>query len=261
MDLSLLPHLSDRALREEAERRGIGAEGLDRAQLMDAIRAHEGRAMTVPPGDAPSPFAATIPPEPEPRGRGQSILDRVIGLARGAIRRRSEPPRAAEEAPEPIETRSMARLLEQQGHLERALAIVRKLEERDADAELRAWRERLERSIAQSALRDRARARLERSGTFAEVIAERGARAIVWRVDDEGLARGRELLGAKGALTLRVIRVLAHPDHSVESRQEDRRPLEASGFAIIDSEPSAKIVASVGVADGERFVSIAHAAG
>jgi hypothetical protein len=110
-------------------------------------------------------------------------------------------------------------------------------------------------------LRDRARARLDRGGSFVEVLAEGAMRAIAWRIDDAGLARARALLGADGALTLRVVRVLAHPDHSVESRQEDRRPLEASGYAIIEGAARAKIVASVGLAQGERFVSVAHAAG
>lgn len=263
MDLSLLPHLSERALRDEAERRGIAAEGLDRAQLIDAIRAHEARAMTVPPAHVPAAYAPTEPPRAAggALGAARAILGRVLGLARTALEPRSEPPRPPSEPPEPIRTRSMVRLLEEQGHLERAIGILRELEQSEDDPELSAWRARLERGLAESALRGRAGALLAREGSFVEILREAGARAVVWRVDDAGLARARALLGASGALTLRVVRVLSHPDRSVESRQEDRRPLEASGWALLDVAPSAKIVASVGVAEAERFVSVAHAAG
>lgn len=263
MDLSLLPHLSERALRDEAERRGVAAEGLDRAQLMEAIRAHEARAITVPPAHVPAAYAPTEPPRAAggPLGAARAILGRVIGLARGALEPRSEPPPPPAEPAEPIRTRSLARLLEEQGHLERAIAILRDLERDDDDPELRAWRARLERETSESALRARARALLAREGSFVEILGDAGARAVVWRVDEAGLARARALLGASGALTLRVVRVLSHPDRSVESRQEDRRPLEASGWALLDVGPSAKVVASVGVAAAERFVSVAHAAG
>lgn len=258
MDLTLLPHLSERALREEAARRGIPTEGLDRAALVDAIRAHEARAATEPP-PAPAPAGRT---ERGPLGAARAILGRVMDLARSALERRSEPPPPPPSAPdEPIKTRSMARVLEEQGHLARALAIVRELAQRDADPELAEWRARLERKLALEELRERAHALLERRGAFVEVLAAEGARAVVWCVDDAGLARARALLGEDGALTLRIICVVAHPDYSVETRQEDRRPLEPTGYAILDAEPGAKVVASVGLAAGERFVSAAHGAG
>ncbi|HEY8428645.1 MAG TPA: hypothetical protein VIL20_09735, partial [Sandaracinaceae bacterium] len=84
MDLTLLPHLSERALREEAARRGIPTEGLDRAALVDAIRAHEARAATEPP-PAPAPAGRT---ERGPLGAARAILGRVMDLARSALERR-----------------------------------------------------------------------------------------------------------------------------------------------------------------------------
>jgi len=254
MDLSLLPHLSDRALREEAERRGIVFEGLEREALVEAIRAHEARRMTIPPA----------PPEPETAGaRGalntaRSLLGRVVGLARSALERRSEPPPSPSEAPaeEPIRTRSLARLLEDQGHLERALSIVRQLAaESPDDDDLARWAAHLERRIAERTLSERSRAEL----TGVEIVPAGALRGAVWSIDDAGLARARALLGAEGELTLRVIRVLAHEDYRVETHQEDRRALESRGWALLDAPERARLIVSAGLSDGARFVSIAHA--
>src|SRR5690606_26413543 len=118
-----------------------------------------------------------------PLGAARAILGRVMDLARSALERRSEPPPPPPSAPdEPIKTRSMARVLEEQGHLARALAIVRELAQRDADPELAEWRARLERKLALEELRERAHALLERRGAFVEVLAAEGARAVVWCV-------------------------------------------------------------------------------
>lgn len=262
MDLSLLPHLSERALREEAERRGIAYEGLEREALVTAIRAHEARLMTIPPEHHPAAYAPTVPPEGEGGARGalstaRSLLGRVVGLARSALEKRSEPPPVSAED-EPIRTRSLARLLEDQGHLERALSIVRELAaEAPSDEELARWAGHLERRIAERALRDRSAA----APVGVEIVAAAGVRGAVWSVDEAGLTRARALLGEHGELTLRVVRVVAHDDHRVESRQEDRRPLAPRGWALLDAPPRARLVVSVGLADGPRFVSIAHASG
>lgn len=264
MDLTFLPHLSERALREEAERRGISIEGLDRAQLIAAIRGHEARAATVPPA-TPLAYAPTVPPEaPRPLEAARALIGRVVSLAKAALRSEPPPPPPTAEPDEPIRTRSMARVLEEQGHLERALSIVRELcAESPGDAELRVWQAGLEERIREQAIKKLARARLARDDApFVEVLpGSESARGVAWRVSDAGIARAKALLGSDGALTLRVIRVRAHDDRSVESRQEDRRPLETVGWARIDAPASAKLVVSVGLWNGERFASIAHGAG
>jgi hypothetical protein len=268
MDLTMLSHLSERALREEAARRGIDAGALDRSQLIVAIREHAACAATLPPA-TPLAFAATLPPSEGPPegalGTARSLLERVVTIARTALPRRSEPPPPpAEQAPdEPIRTRSMARLLEEQGHFSRALAIVGDLAARSpGDAELRVWRAALEERLRTEELRALARARLDAvEGELVEVLAAHGARGVAWRVTEAGVARAAVLLASPGALTLRVIRVRAYDDRSVESRLEDRRPLERSGWARLDAPPGARLVVSVGLWDGERFASIAHGAG
>jgi hypothetical protein len=261
MDLTLLPHLSERALREEAERRGITFEGLARDALVTAIRAHESQVMTVPPAHHPVAYAPTVPPAPpvddppSALSSARSLLGKVVGMARSALDRRSEPPPAEAAGPdEPIRTRSLARLLEDQGHLERALSMVRELAAESAgDEELARWAGHLERRVAESVLR----ARSPRLGV--EIVVAAGLRGVLWKIDDAGLGRARALLGGQGELTLRVVRILRGADHSVESRQEDRRPLEPSGWALLDAPPKARLVVSVGLAEGARFVSIAHA--
>lgn len=268
MDVSLLPHLSERALREEAERRGITFEGLEREALVTAIRAHESRLMTVPPAHHPVAYAPTVPPAPagddppSALSAARSLLGRVVGMARSALdrgtartARRSEPPDELVGAPdEPIRTRSLARLLEEQGHLERALAMVRELAaEHAGDEELARWAGHLERRIAEKVLRERP----ARIGV--EIVRAAGVPGVTWKIDEAGLGRARALLGAQGELTLRVVRIVVGPNHSVESRQEDRRPLEPSGWALLDAPAKARLVVSVGLAEGARFVSIAHA--
>ncbi|HJL14805.1 MAG TPA: hypothetical protein RMH99_04065, partial [Sandaracinaceae bacterium LLY-WYZ-13_1] len=61
MDLSLLPHLSDDALRAEAARRGLEVAGLERDGIIAAIRASAAR--TVPP--APRAARVDAPTEAE----------------------------------------------------------------------------------------------------------------------------------------------------------------------------------------------------
>lgn len=273
MDLSLLPHLSDGALREEAARRGIDTAGLDREALIGAIRDADARA--VPEPATVDPLAATVPPEP-PRdadrpgrafGAARALLGRVVSMARTALDRgepREEAPEApaADRPPEPIATRTMAELLIRQGHLERAAAILRELCRGGGDEELAALRADVEGRLADDALRRTATARLRGpGGPFVEILDVPHGRGVAWRVDEASLARGRALLGAPGELTLRVVRVISHPDHTVESRREDRRPLEPSGWARLESVPNARLVVSFGLADGERFVSVLHTAG
>lgn len=271
MDLSLLPHLSERALREEAERRGIVAAELERDGLIAAIRQHESRLLTVPPSaarpdaarlDAARPDATRTDATPgpseaqrSPLRAARSLFGRVVGLARSALDKKSEAPPPAE--PEPIRTRSLARLLEDQGHLGRALTIVRELSaEAPSDPELERWAAHLERRIAERALQARvARVR------GVEITPTHGLRGVAWSVDEAGIDRGRALLGAEGALTLRVVRVLAHPDRRVESQQEDQPLTSTSGSTLLDAPPNARLIVSVGLSDSERFVSIAHAAG
>lgn len=301
MDLSLLPHLSDAALREEATRRGLDPDGLDRGALIAAIQDAEASAGAnrtsgargAPGGGGPSgatsggvarlsrvagPFrrggvdalAATVP-SPSSRsqpgsglGAARTLLGRVVSMARTALPRRSStPPAPAPEeihSPEPIATRTMAELLIEQGHFERAAAILRKLAT-TGDRAIGALLTEVENRLADDALRARATARLEApGGSFVELLGVEHGRGVVWRSDEASLSRGRALLGAPGQLTLRVVQVVARDDLSVSTRWEDH-PVQPSGWRRIDAPATARLVVSLGLSEGAQFVSIRHTTG
>jgi len=266
VDLSLLPHLSDDALRREARRLGISETGLDREALIGAIRDAETRATAPTPREHSTPSAlagARSPAEPRSGAleTARALLGSVLGMAKSALDRRALPEAIAEPPKEPIRTRTMARLLLQQGHEERALSILRELARtRPEDSGLSAEIADLERRIDERDLRERCTAMLEvRAGSFCAVVSAGALRAAVWRVDEAGHTRARTLLGSPGALTLRTISVVARSDYAVHSERSDRRPLEPSGWAHLDVDAGARVVVSVGLAEDDRFVSIAHA--
>jgi len=164
----------------------------------------------------------------------KDLLNKVIS---GIAGDRSEATAAA--APredEPIRTRTMAEVLVDQGHLERAIGILRELDGDDVVAR------RLE---LQARLACTAGVTLRREGAAA---------GIAWKLDDVGVERARLVLGSDGALALRVVRV----------GSDGRARTEDSAVEVVDSvglEVSVGdvLVVSVGVRDGDRFVSIAHA--
>ncbi len=263
MDLSMLEHLSDEALRKEAARRQIAAaDGMERTVLIDAIRRS---AVSLPPRPVSPPPPA---PEPVPRastlGAARAMLGKVVGFARDALERRStRPPPPAEppREPEPIRTRTMAELLVSQGERARALAILEELaQDHPDDAALAARVVELEAQVSGERAKAQADARLADGGEgFIALCASGSSRAAAWAVDDRGLERARALLGADGVLTLRVVQVCARPDRTV-ARERDDRVVEARGVAALGSAPGARWVVSIGLAAGDGFVSIAHAA-
>lgn len=244
MDLSLLPHLSEDALRDEARRRGLNPSGKSRDALIEAIRASEPGAV----------------------GKAKALFGRVARLAKAAIESRSpsQPPppptpmRASQPAapPEPIATLTMAKVLLTQGHLERAHTILQDLDTKDPEV-VAALHEATER-LNHQRLESLARGLAERDAPFVAIARDGDLSGLVWHVDDEALARGQALLGEDGQLTLRVVSVVAHPDHRVESVRADH-PVARKGHQRLDSN-AARVVVSVGLAANQRFVSLAHAA-
>ncbi|MFK7987059.1 MAG: hypothetical protein AB8I08_13630 [Sandaracinaceae bacterium] len=241
MDVSLLPHLSEEAVRDEARRRGLDTDGKSRDALIEAIRASEAGAV----------------------GKVKGLFGRVARLAKAAIESRapSQPPppmRASQPAapPEPIATLTMAKVLLTQGHLERAHTILQDLDANDPEV-VAALREATERR-RQSRLESLAHGLSEREAPFVAIARDGDLSGLVWNVDDDALARGQALLGKDGQLTLRVVSVVAHPDHHVESIRADQ-PVGRRGHQPLESSAE-RVVVSVGLAADQRFVSLAHAA-
>ncbi len=178
----------------------------------------------------------------------KGLLSKVVDFARGVSA--AEPARASDETlpDEPIRTKTMAELLVEQGHLERAVAIYRALDGEE---------ERLHELERRLALDELARQALGASDGVG-LVRQDDACAVAWRVDRAGLARARAVLGTDGQLTLRVVRI-GHRQEGALRSHHDRDASVRSGVALVDALASDRVVASVGLLDGDRFVSIAHA--
>ena len=201
----------------------------------------------------------------------KGLFEKVLGLARGVdtpedpaldapTERAGEP--LVGEQDEPIRTRTMAGLLAEQGHLTRAIGIYREL----GDAESRASAAALEERLARREQQDRARPRLERAAGEAnpdgvQLFQEAGLCAIAWRVDDGRGGYARAVLGDDAALCLRRVSICADPGIGALTTHLDRAPIEPAGSALVELVPGARTVFSVGLKSGDRFVSVAHAAG
>jgi len=138
---------------------------------------------------------------------------------------------------EPIRTRTMAEILVDQGHLERAIGILRELESDDV------LRRRLE---LQARLGVAAGVELRREGD---------AVGVAWTLDEDAVARARLVLRGDGALALRVVRVAADGGTTIE----DAAAESSEGSASLAVSPTDVLIVSLGLRDGDRFVSIAHA--
>lgn len=220
MELALLRHLSDSALRDKARERGLAVEGLERDALIEALRAELALRPDAPPPSAP--------------------------IAEDAM------------LEEPIRTRTMAELLLAQGQLERALRILRELGAGSSrDPSLVALLERVEDDAAGRASSRESKAILRANeGLVLRVIGERPRCAVVWRADDGACARSAALVG-EGACALRIVRVRACPDHSVETSTEEHE-VAREGFERVTLEHGTHAVVALGTRGPRGFASMIH---
>lgn len=229
-------------------------EGVTR-RLLDTLAPRLGPGPAVMTHGAPPPAPAVPADRAQPKP--------VAADARPAARRASRD--TIEDAEhEPIPTRTMARLLADQSHYQRALAIYgRLIEKRPDDRDLRREAD---------AVRERARASRTRPADGEEDDAGARRQEVVsvrvdpetvlvsWEVSDVGIARAGELLGTPGTLTARVVVVAPDPNETVVSETREKRPVDRAGEWIVGGLPrGAHATAAIGVASGDRFVSIAHA--
>jgi len=168
---------------------------------------------------------------------------------------------------EPIPTHSMARLLASQGHRDRALVIYEELlAHNSADEELRREAEALRSGRAVS----EAQLPAPSAGTAAvpstheddriecEALPERGLR-LRWSVSGDGRRRARAVLGSDGELAVRLVAICPDAERVVRSEVREHGPVSEQGEWTAQTDAAAeRWVASVGLREGERFVSIAH---
>lgn len=165
----------------------------------------------------------------------KDLLNRVISGISGDRTEATAEPAARED--EPIRTRTMAEVLVTQGHLERAIGILREL---DGD----------------EALRRRLELEARLGCTSGVALRREGAAAgIAWTLDDEGVSRARLVLGSDGALAVRVVRV----DADGRTQTEDTTVDAAEGSHALEISTGDVVIVSVGLIEAGRFVSIAHA--
>ncbi len=277
-----LEGLSRSELEREAQRRGVlGAAGMTREQLVAAVRAHNGRwgrrarALGVARavmGRVVTMAAGALPETP--RRILASLAPRLAtgepSSSMGDVTVHTPAPRSPTPAPprppngEPIRTRTMARLLAEQGYLARALTIYGALERAHPhDADLRAEVERT-REAAKTRRQPPRNRELEPEHDpdqeVALVAVEAHTLLVSWEVSEAGIARAQAVLGSDGVLTARLVVVAPDPTRLVRSETRQRRGVERLGEWVVGDMPAgARATASVGLCAGERFVSIAHA--
>jgi len=179
----------------------------------------------------------------------------------------------------PIRTRTLARLLAEQGHAARALAIYEELIAANPGdltlvQEARAVGAKpSDRDAAPTIEVVRAPAALYGSDQITAAIVDANTLFVHWEVTEAGTARARSVAESAGrsagepatpdapALTLRIVVLRADSDGVVRSEAIERAAPPAGGETFVTGLPSdATLFAAVGVRRGERFVAITHAA-
>lgn len=191
----------------------------------------------------------------------------------------TEAPREAA-APEtsPIRTRTLARLLAEQGHAARALAIYDELVAANAGdltlaQEAEVLRKQQGRRPPTPTIEPvRAPAALYGRDQITASVVDPGTLFVHWEVTEEGAARARAVAESAGKtagemppeveppVTLRI--VVLRPDGAGVVRSEviEHGPAPAGGETFVTGLPAeATLFAAVGIRRGERFVAITHA--
>ncbi|MFW5926342.1 MAG: hypothetical protein ACOCV4_09270, partial [Myxococcota bacterium] len=158
---------------------------------------------------------------------------------------------AAPAEEEPIRTKTLARLLAQQGHRRRALAMYQAL--REAHPE--------DASLAEEmvALQGEADADEAPPEEMVSVAVDEHTVWVSWHVSEMGLNRANRLLGSPGKLAVRLAVTAPDEERVVRTDAHELTDVDAEGEWIVRGLPEgARATASVGVLGQGRFVSIAH---
>lgn len=161
---------------------------------------------------------------------------------------------------EPIPTRTMARLLHEQGHHRRALAILENLlAQRPGDVALEAELSAVQRALRAPKQEVAAGARPEspRAELVTMLLPDKRV-LLAWGLSEESLQSARAM-GAAGTLVARVL-VLAPGSDGAVTRTLTDKEAEPTGEHTLGPIASGSFVtAAVGFRDGDQFVSVAAA--
>ena len=217
---------------------------------------HDESAHDAPTHDAPTQAqtapAQDAPTHDEPAHQAQAADDSAPA---------GDPKLDALLAKEPIQTRTMARILASQGHTRRALAIYQKLvQQRPDDKALRteadAVRSGKPPKKAHAADDDDESDRDECVSVLME-HAETTQAIVAWHVRSAAVTAARKLSTENAPLVLRTI--VLQPVGDTVQRNVSERPVEREGELAVAVPGGARLIAAVGLRAGERFISIAHA--
>ncbi|MCB9629209.1 MAG: hypothetical protein H6725_17695 [Sandaracinaceae bacterium] len=165
-------------------------------------------------------------------------------------------PRDADD--EPIPTRTMARLLHEQGHHRRALAILEKLlQERPGDPELEADIAAVGRSLGVPRAAPGARPEPTVRAELVTMLLPDRRVLLAWGLGEASLASAKTM-GASGTLVARVL-VHAPGGGAVARTLTDKEVTPTGEWALGPVMAGSFVTAAVGFRDGERFVSVASA--
>ena len=278
MDINQLEYWSKEELEKEARRIGTWApERMTRPMLIRCISDHHRRplrragrafrkivrlAREFSAGTPRLRLGATFPSQPSP-----SRPQKVENISASSAEQEKQPAiiktPIASTAPEkksnvamegePIATRTMARILADQGHCRRALAIYQKLlKDNPSDSSLCAEAQ---------AVRDkngkRAISRNDDPNECVAISADENQAIVAWHVEESAIERATRLCGDKAKLVLRTI-VLTEDNDEVQ-RKINERPATHEGFYSFDLPSRCRLIAAVGLRQDNHFVSIAHA--
>ena len=203
--------------------------------------------------------------DPATGDEAQQEVDRDARGVDGSVRA-ALPPASDAIASEPIPTRTMARLLAEQGHARRAKAIYRKLlSENPDDEDLRQEVDRLARSRSRTTAAEEDD---EDAGPEVVAIAAGGKRLLVaWALDSPALQDAAALFEhpeqvlreLSQHVEARVVVVRADTRSGTVHREVRQRSAQPCGEWVLPVEPGARAVAAVGLTYEGRFVSVAHA--
>lgn len=211
-----------------------------------------------PPPERPTPAAKGTAPTPTPSP--QAPTPRADpGSSRPqaptpttAVRAPTTPPSVAEPAEdEPILTKTLARLLAQQGHRRRALAMYEALRKSHPD----------DATLAEEmgALRSEGDADEPPPEEMVSVAVDEHTVWVSWHVSETGVNRANRLLGTPGKLAVRVAVTAPDEERIVRTDAHELTDVDAQGDWVVRGLPEgARATASVGVIGEGRFVSIAH---
>lgn len=161
---------------------------------------------------------------------------------------------------EPIPTRTMARLLHEQGHHRRALAILENLlAQRPGDLALEADLVAVQRAlrVPKAEVVAGARAESPRSELVTLLLPDRRV-LLAWGLSEESIASARSM-GASGTLVARVLVLAPGSDGAVTRTLTDKDAQSTGEHTIGPIAPGSFVTAAVGFRDGDQFVSVAAA--